>query len=350
MRLDYPVFYERESTRKEKMVSTKNSEQGKQAAGILVLEGEPGSLMVDREVAGFLDATFPGGRDGEVRRFSGLVDSPESIIDEISFCPMIQEPRVLLLAFFDKLHESVRKEILEWLGSLDEEMGVILVAEKYTRAEAAQMKKIHGLERKKIKKLWSSDLNSLIREWARSTGCSVAPEAARIIVDALENHPGMIFGELDKMSTAVGPERKITGKVVRTHLSGAGNPSIFKLCEQVGNRNLTGAMNTLDALLDAGESGPGIIVFLNRHFKILTLASTERAVSNGWKEKARIGGILGVSPYFALTYLDQSRNFTKREYPLIFQKLLDADYALKTGARTTRLTLDFLLHGIIGNI
>ena len=326
------------------------SNQTGEVPRVLCLEGEPGSPMVEREVAGYLEAFLPGGKDGEVRRFSGLVDSPETIINEFSFCPMIQEPRVLLLSFYDKLHESVRNEILEWIGSQDEETGILLIAEKYRKEDLSAMRKIQGLELKKLQKLRSRDLEGLVREWMKENECSVTPEAIRIIIDALESHPGMIRGELDKMLMAIGSDRKITGGVVKTHLSGAGSPTIFRLCEEVGKRELDKAMNTLDALLDAGESGPGMIVFLHRHFRILTLASTERAVSNSWKEKTRVGSAIGAAPFFALSYLDQSRNFTRREYPVIFQKLLEADLDLKTGARTPRLILGYLLNEIIGNI
>ena len=88
-----------------------------------------------------------------------------------------------------------------------------------------------------------------------------------------------------------------------------------------------------------------IVAVLNGYFDKLWKLQTAEAQR---KNKYKLAGYIGVSPYFVQEYKHAARRYTRRAVAQAHQALLAADFELKGGSsRDARLVLTLLLRRLL---
>lgn len=100
---------------------------------------------------------------------------------------------------------------------------------------------------------------------------------------------------------------------------------IFDLTDSYGRKDINATLKYLEELLENKEPLQKILIMLTKHFKSLLL--TKVILEQG----GNVANELGLKPYPAKKYSDQSKNFTKEELINIFKELAKLDIDSKLG-------------------
>ena len=126
-----------------------------------------------------------------------------------------------------------------------------------------------------------AELSALIHRRSKELGMSLEPGAVRLLLDVAGDETTLLFGELEKLATAVEPGDSITEDDVRKL---AGQSREFELNEYVnlvGRGDSPGALAVLERLRDWGEDAVKIIAYL-------TTAFLRRVAEAGDEKRARL--------------------------------------------------------------
>lgn len=102
--------------------------------------------------------------------------------------------------------------------------------------------------------------------------------------------------------------------------------NIFELMDAISVKNTNRAITLLDSFLDSGENEIYILSMITRQFRNIAMAKLEKGISESTLAKKA-----GIHPYVAKKSLYQARNFTEVEISNVYDRILKADFALKSG-------------------
>jgi len=151
--------------------------------------------------------------------------------------------------------------------------------------------------------------------------------------------------ELEKLSLYC-TGRNIEEGDVREMVSQVRETSIFNAVDAIIDNNPTVASRLLRQLLHDGRDATYIISMVGRQLRLLSLVKylTEQGVGGG-----ELGGKVGINSQFALRKtMDQARRHSWRAIRQRYQRLLDADLAIKRGKQDPDLALELLVADLIG--
>jgi len=137
--------------------------------------------------------------------------------------------------------------------------------------------------------------------------------------------------------------RQVTSQDVQTLVSLARQASIFELVDCVGRRQTDRALHLLHRLLEEGEAPLYLLTMLARQVRILIQVSELR--SQG-VPPAQVAGRLKLHVYVAEKALAQAQNFSPAQLEAAHQRLVETDWAIKTGKCDEVLALDLLIVGL----
>ncbi len=145
--------------------------------------------------------------------------------------------------------------------------------------------------------------------------------------------------EIQKLITYAG-DRPVTEADVRQLVPAARQADIFAMVDALGHRNLKAATARLHELLDSGESPVYLLYMITRQFRILL--QVKELLRQGVAQR-EIPSRLGLHPFVVRKAMDQARNFSLKQLQGVYQRLVEADEAIKMGRMEPTLTLDLLL-------
>ena len=127
-----------------------------------------------------------------------------------------------------------------------------------------------------------------------------------------------------------------------THLvADAREASIFNLVDAVMVGRRAEALQTLRHLLDQGATGPYVIVMVARQLRLMVMAKSLRRSGAGDADMMRAMGT--GSDFVVRKALDQGRAYSHEELVALYDRLLEADLAMKTGGADDDLGLETLV-------
>ena len=194
--------------------------------------------------------------------------------------------------------------------------------------------------------LRGAQLQDWIRARAVQVGGRIAPGAARLLANHVGGNLRLLHEETRKLALYAGA-RPVQEEDVRQLVSYAREASIFVLIDAMIERRRGDAMRSLQQLLKQGAAAPFIVTMLARQLRLMVQAKvlTEEGASD-----AELGAALGTPSEFVLRKtLQQSQAYTLPELKGLYQRLLEADLAIKTGAMIEEeLTLEVLVAEVAG--
>ena len=179
-----------------------------------------------------------------------------------------------------------------------------------------------------------------IKDSAQAKGSTISPSAIRSITDLVGNDLWTLDQELEKLSLyATG--REIAEADIQTMVSQVREASIFAAVDAMIDGRPAAALRLLHQLKEDGREAPYIIGMVERQLRLLALARD--SMDNG-VPRNEIGGRLGTSSDFVIRKtLEQARRHSWQDIVQRYNRLLEADLAIKQGQMEPDLALELLV-------
>ncbi len=237
------------------------------------------------------------------------------------------------------------KDLTAYLPNLPPTTRLIFVEEKSLPASHPILKLARKECVKEFQRPKEGDLPGWIQRRARAKGGNLSSEAVALLAALAGNDLRLLDQEIEKLLLyAAG--RQVTSQDVQALVSLARQTSIFDLVDCVGRRQTDRALRLLHRLLDEGEAPLYLLTMLARQVRILIQVSELR--SQG-VPPGEVAGRLKLHPYVAEKALAQARNFSLAQLEAAHDRLVEADWAIKTGKSEEVLALDMLVVALTGD-
>ena len=179
-----------------------------------------------------------------------------------------------------------------------------------------------------------------IADRAKAKGASIAGPAVQILAALVGGNLRLLDGEIDKLATYA-QGRTIERADVEALVSQAKETSIFELVDAVATRQQGPAMRALERLLTQGAPPPVAMTMLARQLRLMTQVKALAARNAGDDE---IMAALGTRSDFVVRKTkEQARSYSLDALRRLYERLLETDLAIKTGAVSDELGLEMFV-------
>ena len=188
-----------------------------------------------------------------------------------------------------------------------------------------------------------------LARWLKSVvqqkGAGISPTAISLITDLVGNDLWTLDQELEKLCLyATG--RNIEEGDVREMVSQVREANIFNAVDAMIEGRPRVASRLLHQLRQDGRDASNIIGMVGRQLRFLALA---RDLTDHGVTQREMGSRLGITSQYALRKtVEQARQHSSQDINWRFQRLLDADLAIKRGRLEPDLALELLVADLAG--
>lgn len=185
-----------------------------------------------------------------------------------------------------------------------------------------------------------AELPTWIQRRAKQKGGAIDYQAAYALAACVGNDLRLLDSELEKLLLYTDGARPVIEEDVRLLVSQVREVSIFSLVDSMGQRETHHALRMLHRMLDDGVAGLYLLAMITRQFRLLL--QVKELQQHGLGQPAIVQR-LKLHPYVVSKVLQQARNFSLAQLDAAFDRLVEADWAIKTGRASEVLALDLLV-------
>ncbi|MBI4277339.1 MAG: DNA polymerase III subunit delta [Armatimonadetes bacterium] len=321
-------------------MSPATREKKAQAPRVHLLVGEE-SLLAEEAMRELLDRLIPA---ADRALNLDVVEADEvpvqDIITRADTLPFFGDRRVVVVKRADALKAADQEKLADYLERGAPPSALILMAEGLDRRRRLYLTLKKVAQVREFARLKSFEVLRWVRARAQQQGKRLDAEAAEVLVALVGHDLRELSSELDKAVSYGGDRASIEAGDIRAVCSHLGEATVFNLVDALGNRQAAPALGYLHDILRDGEAPLRVLAMINRQFRMLLQA--RRLLDQGTRPH-HLAQAMAVAPFLAQRYAQQAANFGAARFPALFQRLLDADLAIKTGAQPPRLALEMLI-------
>jgi DNA polymerase-3 subunit delta len=178
-----------------------------------------------------------------------------------------------------------------------------------------------------------------IQDRVRRGGGTISPGAVKLLVGLVGADLWAMSGEVDKL-LAYCSDQVITEDIVKQVTSYAREASIFALVDAILEGRRSVAQQLLHRLLQEGASPSYVLAMITRQLRLIVIAKDMGQKLHRPESRDRLEP---TSDYGLEKAIRQSKAYTLERIKNAYQKLLEADIAIKTGKYDSDLALDLLV-------
>ncbi|MCL4387261.1 MAG: DNA polymerase III subunit delta [Patescibacteria group bacterium] len=265
----------------------------------------------------------------------------EKIKSEVLAAPFLAEKRMVVVKNVFKLKKEVLQNFQEFIEKVPEETILIIFEEGVPDKRESLFKR---LVKEKLVQEFSLLLGIELKNWIKKEIARKEGEAdsasINLLADFVGNDLWQMNQEIEKLLSF---NKKITANDIKTLVEAKINASIFDLVDALGLRNKRNAFKKIEDLLEAGENELYILTMIIRQIRNILLV---KDLSSQGKSKDEIARIIPLHPFAVKKCLEQSHNFEFKDLKRVYQKLVDTDFAIKSGILEPDLALDLLIQEV----
>lgn len=254
-------------------------------------------------------------------------ENPKELILSLKTTSFFSEKRIFLVRdLLSKLTEKEEQSLTDALKS-DESTLLIFTEQKGPKGKVAthlkKAGKIVAFEKPK-----TVNLVKYIKDKIAAEGADIAPLAAERLSTFVGNDQWKLDSEIDKLILyKLGTEEPIETADVDLLVKANFDANIFTLMDAIAAKNVSRSLELISSFLESGENEIYILTMIWRGYRNIAMAKFEEGITEqGLAKKAAI------HPFVAQKAIKQARNFSKEELQDIYKKLIETDFALKSGA------------------
>ncbi len=221
--------------------------------------------------------------------------------------------------------------ILVEKGKVNKNSTLFRAASRYGRVEEYLPLRGAALER------WIADR-------CRQSGVRISAGAQRALASALPDLQ-TLANEIDKLALYVGEGGTIDEGVLRTASFISKQDDVFQMTSAVARRDAKAALGQLHRLIEGGTSPEGILPVLA--WQVRTLMQV-RDMLDRRVPVPRMPHVSGLNEFVVSKALPQAKEFPLSELRRLHSRLLELDYAVKTGQAEAGMLLEALVLEMCG--
>lgn len=289
--------------------------------------------------------------DASVTRFDGKrlekELAPSTLFDELKTVSMWGDKRLVIVDEGEKYVSAFRGKLEKYLETPAK--GSLLILDVKSWSKSTRLAKLVAkigldLECKELKggalAKWISDTASQLHQK------QISRDAAMLLVELVGTHCGQIHQELEKLSTFVGEQPRISPDDIRAVVGGWKAETTWAMTGAIRDGNMSDALKYLDQLLVAGEAPQkilgGVTFVWRKYFKATQLAVQGVPLKQALKD----AGVFPRDVDLSDRYL---RRLSRQKAEKISHWLLEADLNMKGNSRLApRLEMERLLFRLSG--
>lgn len=282
-------------------------------------------------------------KDFNLNVYYGSESKGVDIVDAAQTLPMFADRRVVLVKRAEQLKAEALEVMLPYIQKPAESTCLLLTGAKIDQRKKffLELKK-HGVM-VEYKKLYEDKLPGFIQSDAVAGGKPIDAAAAELLAILIGNNLQELSSQVEKLVAYVGTKARITVEDVRVIASDSKAFDAFELARYIGLRDLPNALKSLDALfLNEREVSLKITGVLSQHFRQVWRV---RELLDKNVPQTDIAREVKINPYFLKGYLQEAKNFGRKELFNVFEELYRCDVASKTGGHPYTL-----MHGLVFGI
>ncbi|HXF61907.1 MAG TPA: DNA polymerase III subunit delta [Caldilineaceae bacterium] len=169
-----------------------------------------------------------------------------------------------------------------------------------------------------------------ISQEAKTRRIAIEPQAVQLLAAFVGTNLRQIENELVKLATYA-RERPITAEDVHLLVSDASEAMVWSLTDALSQRNPRAAMQALQGLRRGDANAFYLLTMIARQYRIM-LKVKEAMRSQRGANEYDLAKQLGEKPYPIKKAMQQAAGYSFDELIGVLDRLLEADYAMKTGA------------------
>ena len=284
-------------------------------------------------------------RDWALARVSAEDADAAEIVGRAQTLPMLAPRQLIFVAAaeaWEKGGDDRMKETLSALGGYLENPAsftvLVLEAEKLDqRTRLAKLLAQHAL----VVDLDATGMApaQLATQLARERGVEFEPGAAEALAEATAGRAARLAAEVEKLACYAGESKRISPEDVRSLVVAEISADVWELAGLFAAGERGRALETMDELLEKGESAPMLVGALAWMFRKLLKASELPAGTNEWQAARQ----LGMRPESARTAIEHAHRLTRAQLADAFAALAEADDRLKSAGADDRAVMEFLV-------
>lgn len=237
-----------------------------------------------------------------------------------------------------KLPTQDNKILEEYFNHINPDSDIIFVVEK---DKVDTRKKITTLMREKgIIKEFNKILNINAFIIEKFKPYKINNNLIKIFLDRVGNHLDIITNEIEKIKIYKGNDLEITEKDINDLTIKNIDMDIFKLIDNILNKNKEEAIECLEEMMKYGEEPLALIIMLANQFRIMYQA--KMLVKKGYSERD-IASSLEIHEYRVKKALEKARMYNEKIILDNLEKLANLDYDIKSGNIDKSIGLELFL-------
>jgi DNA polymerase-3 subunit delta len=287
-----------------------------------------------------------------------VLDGQQVTLDElraiVGTVPFLAEKRLVviqgLLGRFEAGGKSRRrkktpppaehKSFADCLTSIPEGTVLVLVDGKIKSGNPLLKQLSPRAEVRSFPLLKDERLRQWIRQGVAEQGATISPEAVDLLAKLVGGNLWVMSSEINKLALFASG-RRIEAEDIKAVVSSAQETSVFAMVDAILDSKAGVAEQLLEQLLERGASTAYLLVMLSRQVRLIVQAG---ALRRQRRADVEIQDRLGLASEFALRKtLDQAQRYPLGRLREVYDKLLEADLAIKTGKYEGGLALNLLI-------
>lgn len=240
-----------------------------------------------------------------------------------------------------------QKKLAEQLKSFKNEDTTLVFLEleplpSMTRSNLyAYLKRSARVKKIKVLVLTGSKLVSDLQKRSRDMGIELEAAAGRLLVEKTKNDYDRALFELDKLAACLLAISKLSISVqdIKQLIEDSMEADIFKAIEALANRDKRQALSLLHRHMRAGAHPLYLLTMMRYQFRTLVLVADACHRTENFKE---IASKTKLPPFAVRRAQGQLSKFDLPYLKAIFNKMVDADEAIKTGRVDGDVAVDLL--------
>ena len=188
--------------------------------------------------------------------------------------------------------------------------------------------------------LRDTKLKQWVQGHVKKEGSTVSPQAVELLTRLVGSNLWVMSNEIDKL-LLFASGRCIEEEDVKQVVGYTQQTSVFSMVDAIVESRIKAAEQLLQELLQQGASPAYLMVMLARQLRLIVRTKdiqTARMSSNELRNR------LGISSEFAARKtMEQAKRYSLPRLKYVYQKLLEADLAIKTGKYEPELALNILV-------
>jgi len=279
----------------------------------------------------------PADREFNLQRRSAGELEPEELLRIIETPPFFGDRRVFCLDRFEEARPEIEEIVLKAASHLADGLFFFILAAKLDGRKKNHQELQKRFNVVECAKITGGEIPGWVKKMAQAVGLNLTSVQTGVVARRIGADLFRLRTELEKIRIFAGEAGSISDRDLDDLLPPEPEPNIFALIDAVAGRNPRLGLPRLTELLEAGEPELKILATLSKQFRNIAAALEARRLG---LNRSAFATALGINPYVAEKSFLQSGGFQLPELARIINRLLWADFRIKTGRREPRLELE----------